>query len=314
MNYSIILNHHAGNGNADKAWSLIQPFLDQQKISYRLETTKYPNHAAYLGSRIAQVRPSDDTIVIVIGGDGTLHQVINGLMKTATHQHRPPIPVGYIPAGTDHNFALGYGIALRPLQALQQILSADKPTMINVGHYHEAIRGEDGYFLNNLGIGFDAEIISRTNTVKVRHKAKKVHRLTYFRKALGVMYDQEPFTLMVQNGIKRYLYPQAYIAIASNHPFTNGGFRVAADTSLATPQLELMVAERKNWPMTSWQLFQFARGRLDRSRFAHHFRGNDLHFTTSSLEFIQADGEEMGNRFVDMAFDTALYPIWQNSL
>ncbi|WP_076462216.1 diacylglycerol/lipid kinase family protein [Limosilactobacillus caccae] len=313
MNYSIILNHHAGNGNADKAWSLIQPFLDQQKINYRLETTKYPNHATYLSSRIAQVRPHDETVVIVIGGDGTLHQVINGLMKTAREQNRSPLPVGYIPAGADHNFALGYGIALQPLKALQQILAATSPTMINIGHYHEAIRGEDGYFLNNLGIGFDAEIISRTNTVKARHKTGKVHRLTYLRKALGVMYDQEPFTLMVQDGIQRFLYSKAYIAIASNHPFTNGGFRVSSGTSLATSQLELVVAERKNWLMTSWQLIQFARGKLDKSHFAHHFQGNDLHFTTSSLEFIQADGEEMGNRFVDMAFDTALYPIWQTA-
>ena len=43
MNYSIILNRHAGNGNAEKAWSSIKPVLDQQQIDYHMETTKYPN-------------------------------------------------------------------------------------------------------------------------------------------------------------------------------------------------------------------------------------------------------------------------------
>ena len=40
MNYSIILNRHAGNGNAEKAWSSIKPVLDQQQIDYHMETTK----------------------------------------------------------------------------------------------------------------------------------------------------------------------------------------------------------------------------------------------------------------------------------
>ena len=37
MNYSIILNRHAGNGNAEKAWSSIKPVLDQQQIDYHME-------------------------------------------------------------------------------------------------------------------------------------------------------------------------------------------------------------------------------------------------------------------------------------
>ena len=76
MNYSIILNRHAGNGNAEKAWSSIKPVLDQQQIDYHMETTKYPNHGEYLASQIAQSHNAGSTIVIAIGGDGTLHQVV----------------------------------------------------------------------------------------------------------------------------------------------------------------------------------------------------------------------------------------------
>ncbi len=311
MNYSIILNRHAGNGNAEKAWATIKPLLDQQQIDYHMETTKYPNHGEYLASQIAQSHSAASSIVIAIGGDGTLHQVVNGLMKTAKQLDKAPLPVGYIPAGTGNDFARAYGISLHPHQALNQILTANKSQFINIGHYHEAIRGEDGYFLNNLGIGFDAAIVSRANTFKSRHKKNHIGRFTYLQKAIGVMYDQEPFTLMIQQDRKRFIFPKAYIAIASNHPFIGGGFRVAPHASLTKPSLELVVAERKNWPLTTWQLLQLTRGKLDQSRFAHHFQGNNLHITTTSLEFSQTDGEEMGNRFIDIALNITQYPIWQ---
>lgn len=313
MNYSIILNRHAGNGNAEKAWTAIKPLLDQQQIDYHFETTKYPNHGEYLASQIAQSHTADSTIVIAIGGDGTLHQVVNGLMKTAQRLNRPPIAVGYIPAGTGNDFARAYGISLHPATALGQIFKATTATWVNIGHYYEAIRDEDGYFLNNLGIGFDAAVVSRANTYKNRHKRNRVGRFTYLQKALGVMYDQEPFTLMVQNNHERFIFPRAYIAITSNHPFIGGGFKIAPHASLDKPSLELVVAERNGWPLTTWQLLQLGRGKLEQSRFAHRFQGDNLRLTTTSLEFSQTDGEEMGNRFIDLALDMTQYPIWQTS-
>lgn len=184
MNYSIILNRHAGNGNAEKAWSSIKQVLDQQQIDYHMETTKYPNHGEYLASQIAQSHNAGSTIVIAIGGDGTLHQVVNGLMKTAKRLNKEPLAVGYIPAGTGNDFARGYGISMHPQRALNQILTADAPQKINIGHYHEAIRGEEGYFLNNLGIGFDAAIVSRANTFKAHHKKNHIGRFTYLQRQL----------------------------------------------------------------------------------------------------------------------------------
>ncbi len=272
MNYSIILNRHAGNGNAEKAWSSIKPVLDQQQIDYHMETTKYPNHGEYLASQIAQSHNARSTIVIAIGGDGTLHQVVNGLMKTAKRLNKKPLAVGYIPAGTGNDFARGYGISMHPQRAL-----------------------------------------NRANTFKAHHKKNHIGRFTYLQKAIGVIYDQEPFTLMIQAGRERFIFPKAYIAITSNHPFIGGGFKVAPSASLKKPSLELVVAERKGWPMTIWQLLQLARGKLDQSKFAHHFQSNNLHITTTSLEFSQTDGEEIGNRFIDLTLDISQYPIWQTT-
>ncbi|MCH5387740.1 diacylglycerol kinase, partial [Limosilactobacillus fermentum] len=109
----------------------------------------------------------------------------------------------------------------------------------------------------------------------------------------------------------RQLFPNAFIVIASNHPFIGGGRKVAPDRDLAEPNLELLVVERHNWLITFWTMWLFLREHLARSRFAHRFVGTHLHYTTTSLEFGQVDGEEMGNRFVDLELGTASYPFRQ---
>lgn len=313
MHFSIIINEIAGGGNAKDAWQKVKARLDQLKIDYTFQTTKAADHAIYLGRKLAErLAGSSDEIVLVIGGDGTLHQVLNGMMKSEANR-RHPLPIAYIACGTGNDFARGYGIDLDPLVALDQILAAKQATLISIGHYFEAIKNEEGFFLNNVGIGFDASIVSRTNNSKQKKKLNHFHlgHLSYLSNALGALYDQEPFELMVENQRHREFYRKSYIVIVSNHPFIGGGFKIAPDTSLYDPNLELVVAERKNWVLTLIQLWRFARGKLAYSRFAHRYHTQQLRYSTTSLEFGQMDGEEMGNRFVDLTLDTIAYPIWE---
>lgn len=313
MHYSIILNPTAGNGYAKTVWPQIKQALDQGQVDYDSQVTKYPDHATYLAQKLAAAADPATTVVIAIGGDGTLHEVLNGLMKV--HQSADQLPLAYIPAGTGNDFARGYGISLDPLTALQQILAADSNQRINVGHYHDAIKKQDNYFVNNVGIGFDAAIVSRTNASQAKKKLNKHHigRFSYLSQALGVLYDQQPFTLMLEEGHSRTYFPKAYIVIASNHPFIGGGFKIAPGASVKEPALDLVIAERKNWVVTAWQLWKFARGKLIHSRAAHHFHAARFHYVTTSLEFGQVDGEEMGNRFMDLTLSVASYPFHQQS-
>ena len=61
------------------------------------------------------------------------------------------------------------------MTALSQILDAKHPTLINVGHYYDAIKQENGWFLNNLGIGFDAAIVSQANASKAKKRLNRWH-------------------------------------------------------------------------------------------------------------------------------------------
>jgi YegS/Rv2252/BmrU family lipid kinase len=314
MHYSIIINPAAGSGRGKNTWSKIKVALDAAQLDYTPVFTKDAKEGAtYLAKRLADRRAGDnDEILIVVGGDGTLHEVVNGVLQSSNGKEHP-LPIGYIPCGTGNDFARGFRISTNPLTALNQILDATTPEVVTIGHYHDAIKGEDGYFLNNLGIGFDAAVVSRTNASKSKRRLNRLHlgSLSYISQAMGVLYDQAPFTLMVQKERDRQLFPNAFIVVASNHPFIGGGRKIAPDRDVEEPKLELLVVERHNWLITFWTMWLFLRERLARSRFAHRFVGTRLHYTTSSLEFGQMDGEEMGNRFVDIELSTATYPFWQ---
>ena len=194
MHYSIIINPLAGNGKGKTVWKSIQGQLDQQGIHYHYHLTKKPGDAEYLASRIGQNKQGHRT-VIVLGGDGTLHDVLNGLLEV-NQNNNEQVPLAYIPVGVNNDFAHGYGISTDPLTALQQILHADENRQINVGYYYDTIKKQGQYFLNNLGIGFDAALTSQTN---LRHRRRPLRRLGYLRYALSVLYNQQPFTLMIQH-------------------------------------------------------------------------------------------------------------------
>jgi YegS/Rv2252/BmrU family lipid kinase len=315
MPYSIIINPTAGNGYAKEAWPAIQHELDSSQVDYHHQFTKYAGHATYLATKLAQSQMSQETtVVIAMGGDGTLHEVLNGLIKGAPNR---PLPLAYIPAGTGNDFARAYGISLDPRTALRQIMDADQTRTINIGHYRDAIKKTDHYFLNNVGIGFDAAIVSRTNSSKAKRKLNRHHQLGHFAyasQALAVLYNQAPFSLMAQGEHGREFFEKAYIAVVTNHPYIGGGFQIAPTASLDQDGLDLVIAERRSWPTTFWQLIQLAHGKLMDSRLANHYHGRRFHVTTTSLEFGQVDGEEMGNQFMDLTMSTATYPFRQQSL
>ena len=101
-------------------------------------------------ARLAQEAQRDNVeVVIAAGGDGTINEVVTGLMQSADE---PNVAVGVVPFGTANDFAHGCGIPIGdPLAALELILST-KPTPIDVACCN------DRYFLNVASGGFGAEV------------------------------------------------------------------------------------------------------------------------------------------------------------
>lgn len=294
MHYSFIVNPAANEGRASKVWQSLKNYLDQQNIQYSYESTKEPGDAELIAAKISK-SAHGQTILIAVGGDGTIDDIINGTFPTEADVSYDLAPLAVIPAGLHNNFANTRGISLDPIKAFQQIEGAQDNTMVWVGHYHEAIKDENGFFVNNFSTGLDAAILSKENSQN-RHP----HFFNaFFKYALAVLYDQQPFPIMVQERHHHLLFEKGYLAHCSINP------------NAKENPLTLTVLTHHNWLINLWSVFLLVRKRLTHSRWPQKFQNNNFHFTTTSLEFVQKDGIEIGNRFIDVTINSVKYPFHQ---
>ena len=125
-------------------------------------------------------------ILVVLGGDGTLHNVINSLLP-----YDSTIPLSYIPCGSGNDFARGVGLSRNIDKALHQILRTRRPKEIQTIHYVEANQEEIGLATNNVGLGLDAAIVEKpTNRHQKALNKFKLGSLSYISSIIHVFLDK----------------------------------------------------------------------------------------------------------------------------
>ena len=154
----LILNPMADMGAAWRTANDLRPII----VEYGgadWSGTVYPTHATEL-ARQAALDGYD--MVIAMGGDGTVHEVVNGLMQVPAEQR--PI-LGVVPGGSGNDFAHAIGIPLEADRALQHALMGS-PSAVDVGLLTDE-NGRQEYFDNTVGIGFDAVVPIRSHKLPV---------------------------------------------------------------------------------------------------------------------------------------------------
>ena len=154
----LILNPMAAMGAAWRAANDLRPIAAQHgQVDW--SGTVYPTHATDL-ARQAGLDGYD--LVIALGGDGTVHEVINGLMQVPPEQ-RPAL--GVVPLGSGNDFAFANGLPTTADHALQHALTAPA-TPVDIGLMIDE-NGRREFFDNTIGIGFDAVVTIRSHRLPV---------------------------------------------------------------------------------------------------------------------------------------------------
>ena len=146
-----IFNPKAGKGQIrTKLYDIIDIFV---KGGYEVIT--HPTQGVQDGYQKTKELAGEVDLVVCSGGDGTLDEVVTGLMEAEVQ-----VPLGYIPAGSTNDFANSLKIPLKPVAAVKSILK-NEPTLIDVGKFN------DRYFsyIASFGI-FTASSYSASQAVK----------------------------------------------------------------------------------------------------------------------------------------------------
>ena len=206
-------------------------------LPYQLEwvSTEYPGHAIELACQEAEEKHD---VIVAIGGDGTVHEVINGLMQVEADR-RPRL--GVLPTGTGNDLAVNFGIPLDLAEAAQGLFqNATRP--LDVGHVSDSGQSQE-FFGNTLGFGFSGSVtvVARRSTTFLRGFALYLYiviKTILFRKRdhdiLLSIDDREPVGRSIS------------MVNICNGRAEGGGFPVAPDALMDDGLLTYTVMRRVN--------------------------------------------------------------------
>ena len=181
----LIYNPIANRGRAGPIITALRPITEAHGHAAWAGTV-YPGHAAELAQEAA-LEGCD--LVIAIGGDGTVHEVVNGLMQLPAEE-RPTL--GVIPIGTGNDFSFSIGTPNDPTAALRRVLSGS-PHAVDIAKI-ENPHGAIEYFSNAVGIGFDAIVVIHSRSVPVL-QGFAVYLIAVLR---TLIFNHHPFTLKME--------------------------------------------------------------------------------------------------------------------
>ncbi|MGD0877119.1 MAG: diacylglycerol kinase family protein [Anaerolineales bacterium] len=149
--YKIIANPNAGHGKGAHAIPEIERELIRLGLDFNLVRTERVGHAIALAR---QASLDGYEVVVAAGGDGTINEVLNGLMEARKESKNRPA-LGVLCSGRGNDFAPCVNIP-EDLAGAFQVLKDDHRRMIDIGRVFGGKFPQGRYFANNVGVGFDA--------------------------------------------------------------------------------------------------------------------------------------------------------------
>ncbi|GAA1417006.1 diacylglycerol kinase family protein [Streptomyces thermospinosisporus] len=191
MRALLVVNPAATTTSARTRDVLIHALASEMKLD--AVTTEYRGHARDLGRQAAQ---SDDIdLVVALGGDGTVNEVVNGLLHAGPDpEHLPGLAV--VPGGSTNVFARALGLPNQPVEATGVLLDAlreGRERTVGLGLTSGTPGTEDEsvparWFTFNAGLGFDAGVVGRVEQHRERGK-KSTHAL-YMRQVVRALFGE----------------------------------------------------------------------------------------------------------------------------
>ena len=178
--------------------------------------TVYPTHATQLAMQAAD---EGYETVVSIGGDGTTHEIINGLMMIPA-ERRPRL--GVVPVGTGNDFAHSVGVPIRPEIAMRQVFSGT-PKKVDLAVVVDE-HGRQEYWDNTFGIGFDATVTLRSRRVPVL-RGFFVYLVSVIQ-TIVLNYDAAHLKVQTDN---ESWEDDILMLVMCNGPREGGGFHVAPE-------------------------------------------------------------------------------------
>lgn len=241
----VILNPAASGGAGARLAPTVEEHLAHRQIAHQLMTTAGPGHATELAQ--SAMREGAERILIV-GGDGTIHEVVNGLLSTGGP--RPDLAV--LPLGTGNDFYRMVG-APRTMREALSMLEVGVPKVFDVG----VARWEGGsrFFVNLFGVGIDVDVLER------RKRFQRLSGLVQYLAALvAAVISFRPIRVHIVLDDGEVIDDLTMLAAVTVGPSAGGGFLLSPGATPDDGFLDLCFVDRLNYFQVALYIPRVIRG------------------------------------------------------
>jgi YegS/Rv2252/BmrU family lipid kinase len=224
----LILNPMSDMGNSWKAANDLRPIVAEYPGQITWSGTVYPTHAVELARQAGE---EGYDMVIAMGGDGTVHEVVNGLMQIPANK-RPVL--GVVPIGSGNDFAHFIKIPMAADRALAHALNG-AATPVDIGKMTDE-NGRTEFFDNTVGIGFDGIVTIRSHRIPVVRGF-----LMYFVAVIQTIFlNHKPNAMRAEVDGQSMEFSNIMFTIC-NAPREGGGFLIAPDARIDDGLLDYLM-------------------------------------------------------------------------
>lgn len=288
----VIVNPNAGNKKGRRDWEDISKLLDASGFNYEVRFTERRYHATELTDEGIS---SGYRKIIIIGGDGTMNEVVNGIFR---QNFCPSVELilGMITVGTGNDWGKMYNIPQDYKKAIDAIKEG-KTRLQDVGRVVYSINGstEQRYFANIAGLGFDASVVDRTNYQKSRGKSGKTSYYSALLKSLGT-YKSTNTRVKVNDKSTENDTFSISIGIGK---FSGGGMMQTPEALIDDGLFDVTVIKS----MTKIEIIRSLKKLYDGSILDHpkiiSLRGEKIRIESDPEINLEVDGESLGNSPID---------------
>lgn len=265
----IIYNPNAGRGK-HKLFNAVLDELDSRAVVYTILKTENPDHA----TKFLKENHNIFDLVVAVGGDGTISDVINGIAGSKSI-------LAIIPIGTMNGVAEEIGLS-RDAAIIADTIIGGKIKK----YYLPKINGQ--YFTLMASAGYDANAVSNVN-MKLK---KKISDAAYFFSFMKAIFTTKNIKYEIMVDGKEY---HTYGIIVSNSKYYGGKYLSAPKASIFDPYLYIVMLKKKGRLAVINYFFHIIIGRIDKLKHVEIITGNNVNIKSSDQATIQTDGDHFGD-------------------
>lgn len=282
----IIINPKSGKKAFRAQRVYLWHLLRRRHMPFAYRVTQYAGHAIELARELVE-RGYDE--LLVLGGDGTLSEVVNGIMTAdIPAEQRAKIQLGLMPRGTGNDWGRYWNLSKRHKESLRRFFEGT-PHPIDIGCLTYCRNGVEHhrYFINSIGFGVDPLCCQKAETLKYYIGSHHVNYL--FGLIAAIMQHKAKHVVLRVDG-KELVNDQLFTMNIANGPYSGGGIKQNPEADPSDGIFHGMFVKKPTFRQILQALPNLFNGRLTELPFIYPIVGKEVEVGYRKHLMIEADG------------------------